>query len=123
MGQKIRPTGFRTGIMVDWQSSWYAAKAEFSDLLLENAKIRKYIKKKFARSGVSKIRIERTREKVVVHIHSAKVGVIIGKKGAEIEKLTKQLEDLTHRKMEIKTYEVNRPERSEERRVGKEERA
>ena len=110
MGQKIRPTGFRTGIMVDWQSSWYAAKADFADLLLADAKIRKYIKKKFARSGVSKIRIERTREKVVVHIHSAKVGVIIGKKGAEIEKLTKQLEDLTHRKMEIKTYEVNRPE-------------
>jgi small subunit ribosomal protein S3 len=110
MGQKIRPTGFRTGIMVDWQSQWYAAKADFSDLLLEDAKIRAFIKKKFARSGVSKIRIERTREKVVLHIHSAKVGVIIGKKGAEIEKLTKQLEDLTHRKMEIKTYEVNRPE-------------
>jgi small subunit ribosomal protein S3 len=119
MGQKIRPTGFRTGIMVDWQSSWYAAKADFSDLLLEDAKIRKYIKKKFARSGVSKIRIERTREKVVVHIHSAKVGVIIGKKGAEIEKLTKQLEDLTHRKMEIKTYEVNRrrPTRRSSRRT------
>src|SRR5437764_15323187 len=109
MGQKIRPTGFRTGIMVDWQSSWYAAKADFSDLLLEDAKIRKYIKKKFARSGVSKIRIERTREKVVVHIHSAKVGVIIGKKGAEIEKLTKDLEDLTHRHIEVKTYEVNNP--------------
>src|SRR6476469_4371735 len=110
MGQKVRPTGFRTGIMCDWQSQWFAGKADFSELLLEDAKVRAYVKKKCRRSGISKIRIERTRERVTVHIHSAKVGVIIGKKGAEIEKLTKQLEDLTHRKMEIKTYEVNRPE-------------
>ena len=74
MGQKIRPTGFRTGIMVDWQSSWYAAKADFADLLLEDAKIRKYIKKKFARSGVSRIRIERTREKVVVPFPTRRAG-------------------------------------------------
>jgi len=109
MGQKVRPTGFRTGIMTGWQSQWFAGKADFSDLLLEDAKIRKYIKKKFKRSGISKIRIERTRERVTVHIHSAKVGVIIGKKGSEIDKLTKELEDLTHRHIEVKTYEVNNP--------------
>ena len=76
MGQKVRPTGFRVGIMTDWGSTWYANKADFSELLLEDLKIRKYIKAKFKRSGVSKIRIERTRERVTVHIHSAKVGVM-----------------------------------------------
>lgn len=109
MGQKVRPTGFRTGIMTDWGSSWYAGKQDFSDLLLEDVKIRKFVRAKFRRSGISKIRIERTREKVVVQIHSAKVGVIIGKKGAEIDKLTAQLEDLTHRHIEVKTFEVGNP--------------
>ena len=109
MGQKVRPTGFRTGIFADWASQWYAAKADFSELLLEDAKIRSYIKKKFKRSGISKIRIERTRERVTVHIHSAKVGVIIGKKGAEIDKLTKDLESLVHRHIEVKTFEVGNP--------------
>ena len=110
MGQKVRPTGFRTGIMTDWLSTWYASKKDFSDLLIEDHKVRKYIKKKYPRSGISKIKIERTREKVVAHIYSAKVGMIIGKKGAEIDKLTKNLEDLTHRRIEVKTFEVGRPE-------------
>jgi len=110
MGQKVRPTGFRTGIMTDWLSQWYASKQDFAELLVEDQKVRKYIKKKYPRSGISKIRIERTREKVVVHIHSAKVGMIIGKKGAEIDKLTHNLESLTHRRIEVKTYEVPRPE-------------
>src|SRR5579884_1586106 len=110
MGQKIRPTGFRTGIMVDWLSHWYANKQDFSDLLVEDVKIRKFIKKRYGGSGISKIRIQRTREKVTVFIHSAPVGMIIGKKGQEIDKLTKQLEDLCHRHIEVKTLEVNRPE-------------
>ncbi len=110
MGQKIRPTGFRTGIMVDWQSHWYASKQDFSDLLIEDAKIRKFIKKRYGGSGISKIRIQRTREKVTVFIHSARVGMIIGKKGQEVDKLTKDLENLTHRHIEVKTIEVNRPE-------------
>src|SRR5215468_2076490 len=108
MGQKVRPTGFRTGIMLPWQSTWYATKTDFADLLEEDDKIRSYIKKRF-RNGIAKIRIERTREKVIVFIHSARVGMIIGKKGAEVEKLTKQLEDLTHRHIEVKTIEVNKP--------------
>jgi len=110
MGQKVRPTGFRTGIMMDWSSKWYASKADFSDLLIEDAKIRRYIRRKHSGGGVSKIRIERTREKVVVFIHSSRVGSIIGKKGEKIDKLTRELESLTHRVIEIKTMEVNRPE-------------
>jgi small subunit ribosomal protein S3 len=110
MGQKIRPTGFRTGIMVDWLSHWYANKQDFSDLLVEDTKIRKFVKKRYGSSGISKIRIQRTREKVTVFIHSARVGMIIGKKGQEVDKLTKDLEDLTHRHIEVKTMEVNRPE-------------
>ncbi|MGH9676453.1 MAG: 30S ribosomal protein S3 [Candidatus Acidiferrum sp.] len=110
MGQKVRPTGFRTGIMIDWQSTWYASKQDFSDLLVEDVKIRRFIKKKYGGSGISKVRIQRTREKVVVFIHSARVGMIIGKKGQEVDKLTKELEDLTHRHIEVKTLEINRPE-------------
>src|SRR6516165_1406314 len=110
MGQKVRPTGFRTGIMVDWLSRWYASKQDFAELLVEDTKIRKFIKKKYGRSGISKIKIERTREKVTVFIYSARVGMIIGKKGQEVDKLTKELEDLAHRHIEVKTMEVNRPE-------------
>jgi small subunit ribosomal protein S3 len=111
MGQKVRPTGFRTGIMVDWLSHWYASKQDFAELLVEDQKIRKYVKKKYKGAGISKIRIQRTREKVTVFVHANKVGVLIGKKGAEIEKLTKDLEDLTHRHIEVKTIEVNNPQR------------
>jgi small subunit ribosomal protein S3 len=110
MGQKVRPTGFRTGIMIDWQSTWYASKQDFSELLVEDFKIRKYVKLHYREAGISKIRIERTREKVVVFVYAARVGVIIGKKGQEVEKLTKQLEDLAHRHIEVKTMEVNKPE-------------
>jgi small subunit ribosomal protein S3 len=110
MGQKVRPTGFRTGIMIPWLSQWYASKADFSEQLVEDAKIRKFVKRRYGGAGISKIRIERTREKVTVFIHAARVGVIIGKKGAEVDKLTKDLEDLCLRHMEVKTMEVNRPE-------------
>src|SRR6202521_2932238 len=110
MGQKVSPTGFRTGIMLDWQSTWYAGKQDFAELLVEDVKLRAFVKKRYGRSGIAKIRIERTREKVVVFIFSMRVGMIIGKKGQEVEKLTKELEDLTHRHIEIKTMEVNRPE-------------
>lgn len=110
MGQKVRPTGFRTGIMIDWQSQWYASKQDFAELLVEDQKIRAYIKRRYGRSGISRIRIERTREKVVVYIYSARVGMIIGKKGQEVDKLTHELESLTHRHVEVKTVEINRPE-------------
>ncbi len=110
MGQKVRPTGFRTGIMVDWSSTWYASKQDFAELLVEDQKIRKFVKKRYAEAMISKVRIHRTREKVVVYIHTGKVGMIIGKKGTEVDKLTKELEDLCHRHIEVKTLEVHRPE-------------
>jgi small subunit ribosomal protein S3 len=110
MGQKVRPTGFRTGIMVDWLSHWYANKQDFAELLIEDHKIRKFVKKRYRGSGISKIRIQRTREKVTVYVHSARVGMIIGKKGQEVEKLTQDLQRLCHRVIEVKTIEVNRPE-------------
>lgn len=110
MGQKVRPTGFRIGIMTDWLSQWYANKQDFAELLVEDKKIRDYVKRRYGNSGIARIRIERTREKVVIYIHSARVGMIIGKKGQEIDKLTKELEDLCHRHIEIKTMEINRPE-------------
>jgi small subunit ribosomal protein S3 len=110
MGQKVRPTGFRTAIMTDWLSSWYASKQDFAELLVEDHKIRKYVKERYGRSGIARIKIERTREKVTIYIYSARVGMIIGKKGQEVDKLTKELEDLCHRHIEVKTMEVNRPE-------------
>src|ERR1700688_1966006 len=109
MGQKVRPTGFRVGIMTPWLSQWYANKQDFAELLVEDKKIRDFVKKKYSRSGIARIKIERTREKVTVYIYSARVGMIIGKKGQEVDKLTKDLEDLTHRRTEAKTMEVNRP--------------
>lgn len=118
MGQKVRPTGFRTGIMQPWASAWYATKNDFSELLVEDYTIRKFVEKyltnsrdrKKQRPAIAKIKIERTRERVIVTIFSSRIGAIIGKKGEKIEKLTKALEKLTRRHIDIKTVEVNRPE-------------
>jgi small subunit ribosomal protein S3 len=110
MGQKVRPTGFRTGIMVDWLSRWYASKQDFAELLVEDQQIRRYVKQRYRHAGISRIKIERTRERVTVFVYAARVGIIIGKKGGEVDKLTKELENLTHRHIEVKTMEVNHPE-------------
>ena len=110
MGQKVNPTGFRVGIMEDWRSRWYANKHEFSDLLVEDFKIRKFIKKKYSYAGIPRIEIERTRDAVTVILHTARPGVIIGRKGAEVEKLQEELQTLTGRRIEIKIQEVARPE-------------
>lgn len=110
MGQKVRPTGFRVGVYDGWRSRWYASKAEFKDLLVEDFKIREFIKKKYGFAGIPKIEIERTRDEVTVQLFTARPGVIIGKRGAEIDKLKEELQDLTGRKMEIKIQEVSRPE-------------
>jgi small subunit ribosomal protein S3 len=110
MGQKVRPTGFRVGIMEDWRSRWYASKHEFADLLVEDFKIRAFIKKKYGFSGIPKIEIERTRDAVTVLLSTARPGVIIGRKGAEVEILQKDLQELTGRRIEIKIVEVARPE-------------
>ena len=119
MGQKVRPTGFRTGVMVGWRSTWFASKQDYSDLLVEDQKIRDFIKTRYRTGtgkqrdrlkGVSRIEIERTREKVTVLIYTARPGMVIGQKGAEIERLTRQLENLIKRHIEVKTIEVHRPE-------------
>lgn len=110
MGQKIWPTGFRIGIFEEWRSRWYASKAEFSDLLVEDFKIRKFIKNKYAYAAIPRVEIERTRDAVKVILHTARPGVIIGRKGAEVEKITDELQNLTGRRIDIKIEEVARPE-------------
>ncbi|MFN0198885.1 MAG: 30S ribosomal protein S3 [Planctomycetaceae bacterium] len=110
MGQKVRPTGFRVGIMEDWRSRWYASKKEFGELLVEDFRIRKFIKEKYQFSGIPKIEIERTRDQVVVHLFTARPGIIIGRKGQEVDRLKAELEDLTGRRMELKIVEVNNPQ-------------
>jgi small subunit ribosomal protein S3 len=110
MGQKIRPTGFRVGVYEDWRSRWYASKHEFKDLLLEDFKIRKFIKAKYSYAGIPKVEIERTRDAVKVILFTARPGVIIGRKGAEVERITEELQTLTGRRIEIKIEEITRPE-------------
>ena len=110
MGQKIWPTGFRIGIYEDWRSRWYANKHEFSELLVEDFKIRKFIKAKYGYAGIPRIEIERTRDAVKVILQTARPGVIIGRKGSEVERIQEELQALTGRRIEIKIDEVNRPE-------------
>ena len=110
MGQKIRPTGFRVGVYEDWRSRWYASKHEFKDLLLEDFKIRKFVKAKYSYAGIPKVEIERTRDAVKVILFTARPGVIIGRKGAEVERITEELQTLTGRRIEIKIEEITRPE-------------
>lgn len=112
MGQKVRPTGFRIGITESWRSNWYAGKKEFGTLLVEDQKIRKYIKDNYNFVGISRIDIERTREEITVILHAARPGLIIGRKGVEIEKLKNSLEQLTNRQtnINIKIKEINKPE-------------
>lgn len=111
MGQKVRPTGFRVGIMETWRSRWYAPKREFGDLLHEDYKIRRFVATKYEFAEISKVEIERTRDQVVVHLHSARPGVIIGRKGQEVDKLKAELEDLTGRRMDVKIIEITNPNR------------
>lgn len=112
MGQKVRPTGFRVGIVEDWRSRWYAPKREYGDLLIEDFRIREFVKKNYEFAGIPKIEIERTRDQVIVHLHTARPGIIIGRKGQEVDRLKAQLEDLTGRRMELKIVEINQPQRS-----------
>ncbi|MEX0677717.1 MAG: 30S ribosomal protein S3 [Pirellulales bacterium] len=110
MGQKVNPTGFRTGIMVGWKSRWYASKQEFSTLLLEDLKLREFIKEKYKFAGIPKIEIERTRDEVKVVLFTARPGIIIGRKGQEVERLQEELQNLVGRRINIKIEEISRPE-------------
>src|SRR4030081_447874 len=110
MGQKVNPTGFRTGIMIGWKSRWYASKQEFSNLLMEDLKIRDFVKDKYRFAGIPKIEIERTRDEVKVIMHTARPGIIIGRKGQEVERLQGELQELIGRRVNIKIEEIARPE-------------
>ena len=101
MGQKVNPVGFRTGIMVGWKSRWFASKKEFSELLLEDQKLRKFVKEKYRFAGIPKIEIERTRDEVKVILHTARPGIIIGRKGQEVERLQAEMQDLVGRRINI----------------------
>jgi small subunit ribosomal protein S3 len=115
MGQKVNPTGFRVGITEDWKSRWYAPKAAYGNFLVEDHKVRKYIDGKLNRrppfAAVSDIMIERTREEVTITLRTARPGLVIGPKGAEVDKLREELEDLIKRKVApIKVIEIKNPD-------------
>ena len=110
MGQKVNPHGLRVGVIKDWDSKWYA-DAEFSDYLVEDYNIRKFLKKKLYSAGVSKIEIERASDRVKVIIYTAKPGVVIGKGSAEIEVTKKELAKLTDKKVMVDIKEIKRPDR------------
>ena len=110
MGQKVNPHGLRVGIIKDWNSRWFA-EADFADNLVEDYDIRKYLKKRLYNSGVAKIEIERASDRLKVIIYTAKPGVVIGKGGSEIEKVKKELQKFTDKKLLIDIKEVKRPEK------------
>ncbi len=114
MGQKTSPIGFRTGITLGWQSTWYAPKSSYGDFLVEDQKIRKYVDKKFNRrmpkGAVAKIEVIRTRNEVKVTLHSARPGVVIGPRGGEVDKLREELEALTNRKVGVNVIEIKEPD-------------
>lgn len=114
MGQKVNPIGFRTGITLDWKSRWYAPKAAYGEFLVEDYKIRDYVDRRLNRqppyAGVTKVEIERTRNEVRVVIHTARPGLVIGPKGAEVDKLREQLEELIDRKISLNVVEIKNPD-------------
>lgn len=109
MGQKVNPVGFRLGIIKTWDSKWYA-KADYSKLLHEDLKLKGFLKKRLYNSGVSKIEIERAANKAKINIYTARPGLIIGKKGSEVETLKKELAKLTSNEIYLNIQEVRKPE-------------
>jgi small subunit ribosomal protein S3 len=113
MGQKTSPIGFRTGITLGWQSTWFAPKANYGEFLLEDWTIRKYVDKKFNRqppySAVAKVEIARTRNEVKVTLFTARPGMVIGPRGAEVENLKEELESLVDRKINVNVIEIKEP--------------
>jgi len=106
MGQKVHPYGLRLGIIKDWKSQWFADKKVYPEYLLEDIKIRRYIKKALEQAAIADILIERSAKKVRINIHSARPGVIIGRRGAEIDKLKEELQNLTNKEVVIDITEV-----------------
>ncbi len=109
MGQKVHPHGFRLGISSDWRSRWYADKL-YKDYIAEDVKIRKMMSKGLERAGISKVEIERTRDRVRIDIHTARPGIVIGRKGAEADRIRGDLEKLTGKQVQLNILEVKNPE-------------
>ncbi len=109
MGQKTNPIGFRLGVIRSWDSRWFASK-DYSKLIFEDNRIRKFIKKKLGHAGIAKIEIERAADKAKIRIHTARPGIVIGKKGAEIEAVKKELERQIRREVMVDIHEVRKPE-------------
>lgn len=109
MGQKTHPVGFRLGVVRDWKSRWYAEK-NFPELLQEDETIRKYLHRRLAHAAVSEVEIERKPSKIVVTVHTARPGVVIGKRGSEVDKLRDELKLLTNAEISVNVEEVKRPE-------------
>jgi len=109
MGQKIHPVGLRLGIIKGWDSNWYGGK-DFSNKLVEDHEIRKYIDARLPRGGISKVVIERTIKRITLTIHTARPGVVIGKGGSEVDRLKEELKKLTGKDVQINIYEIKRPE-------------
>jgi small subunit ribosomal protein S3 len=109
MGQKVHPKGFRLGILEGWESRWFAEK-DYATLLHDDIKIRSFIKKRLHHAGIAKIELERAANKAKINIYTARPGIVIGKKGAEIEKLKAELGKLTDREVYLNIHEVRRPD-------------
>lgn len=110
MGQKVHPKGLRIGIIKDWDSKWFANKKNYAELLHEDIKIRQYLKKKLYQAGVPTIEIERAGGRVKVSIHTAKPGIVIGRGGAEVENLRRELDRMTGKQVSINIVEIKKPE-------------
>ena len=110
MGQKVNPHGLRVGVIKDWDSRWFAKKADFGDTLVEDYNLRKTLKKQLYLAGVPKIEIERDASKVRIHMHCAKPGMVIGKGGSEIDKYKKKLEEMTGKPVALNVVEVRQPD-------------
>ena len=110
MGQKVNPHGLRVGIIKDWDSTWYADKKDYANFLVEDNKLRTFIKNKLANSGVSKVSIERNNERVKITINTSKPGIIIGRNGASIQELSTELQKMTTQKVMINIEEIKKPE-------------
>lgn len=109
MGQKVNPIGFRLGIVKGWDSNWFGGR-NFADKLVEDEKIRKYISARITKGGISKVIIERTLKRVTITVNTARPGVVIGKGGAEVDKIKEELKNLTGKDIQINIFEIKRPE-------------
>ena len=110
MGQKVNPHGLRVGVIKDWDSRWFAKEKDVGDLLVEDYNLRKLLKKQLYAAGVPKIEIERDASKVRIHIHCAKPGMVIGRGGAEIEKLRQQCESILKKPVAVNIVEIKSPD-------------